>query len=147
MNNNKIGYKVHRTTGATVVELVCAALNVVAIGLGVVTMLRHPGAGALVSPLLTAPGVALMLALAYCPSTFNVPDDSPAEAYRLTVQMLRALAVVCSLLSLGLTATLLAGVDPTVCIVGFLLAFVPGLLWYVVRLNRAIRSGGARSSS
>ncbi len=75
-------------------------------------------------------GVLLMLFLAYKPETFNIPDNSPAEMFVVTVKFIRYVAVLMSLMSFGITLNAFLGFNPTVIMAGFGLLFVPLLCWY-----------------
>lgn len=88
-------------------------------------------------------GILLVLALAYCPTTFNIPDDSPAELFAATVLLLRITALWLGLLTLGITLCMFFGFSPTLVSGVWGLLFVPLLCWYFhvyIKVKRNRRS-------
>lgn len=88
------------------------------------------GVALLINTLSAGFGILLILVLAYCPTTFNIPDNSPAELFAATVLLLRITALWLGLLMLGIAICMFLGSSPAlVSGVGGLL-FVPLLCWY-----------------
>jgi len=82
----------------------------------------------------------LMLFFAYKPETFNIPDDSPARLFLVTVRFLRYAAVLMSLMSLGMALSAVLGFTPTVVAASSTLLFVPLLCWYFYEYMKVKRN-------
>lgn len=132
MNKNNINFQVHRTKESTLIELVCGLLVLLSFILSIVLFIkvREAGVGMLLQTGSIGFGVLLMLFLAYKPETFNIPDNSPAEMFVVTVKFIRYVAVLMSLMSFGITLNAFLGFNPTVIMAGFGLLLVPLLCWY-----------------
>lgn len=132
MNKNNINFQVHRTKESTLIELISGLLVLLSLILSIVLFIkvREAGAGMLLQTGSIGFGVLLMLFLAYKPETFNIPDNSPAEMFVVTVKFIRYVAVLMSLMSFGITLNAFLGFNPTVIMAGFGLLFVPLLCWY-----------------
>lgn len=132
MNKNNIHFQVRRTKGGTIVEVVSGLLVLISLLLSILLLSKSPEDGVvlLVNTLSVGFGVLLVLALAYCPTTFNIPDDSPAELFAATVLLLRITALWLGLLMLSITLCTFFGFSPTLVSGVWGLLFVPLLCWY-----------------
>ena len=132
MNKNNIHFQVHRTKAGTLIELVCGLLVLLSLILSIVLFIkvREAGGAMLIQTGSIGFAVLLILFLAYKPETFNIPDDSPAEMFIVTVKFIRYIAVLISLMSLGITLSAFLSFNPTVVMAGFGLLLVPLLCWY-----------------
>lgn len=132
MNKNNIHFQVCRTKGGTIVEVVSGLLVLISLLLSFLLLSKSPEDGVvlLVNTLSVGFGVLLVLALAYCPTTFNIPDDSPAELFAATVLLLRITALWLGLLMLSITLCMFFGFSPTLVSGVWGLLFVPLLCWY-----------------
>ncbi len=142
MNKNNINFQVHRTKESTLVELLCLLLMLISLILSIILFfnVRQAGVGMLVQTGAVGLGVLLMLFFAYKPETFNIPDDSPARLFLVTVRFLRYAAVLMSLMSLGMTLSAVLGFTPTVVAASSALLFVPLLCWYFYEYMRVKRN-------
>ena len=142
MNKNNINFQVHRTKESTLVELLCLLLMLISLILSIILFfnVRQAGVGMLVQTGAVGLGVLLMLFFAYKPETFNIPDDSPARLFLVTVRFLRYAAVLMSLMSLGMTLSAVLGFTPTVVAASSALLFVPLLCWYFYDYMRVKRN-------
>lgn len=132
MNKNNIHFQVRRTKGGTIVEVVSGLLVLISLLLSILLLSKSPEDGVvlLINTLSVGFGVLLVLALAYCPTTFNIPDDSPAELFAATVLLLRITALWLGLLMLSITLCTFFGFSPTLVSGVWGLLFVPLLYWY-----------------
>lgn len=132
MNKNNIHFQVHRTKEGTLIELISGLLVLLSLILSIVLFIkvREAGGAMFLQTGTLGFAVLLMLFLAYKPETFNIPDDSPAELFIVTVKFLRYVAVLMSLMSLGITLSAFLSFNPTVMMAGFGLLLVPLLCWY-----------------
>ena len=137
MNNNSINFKVHRTKEGTIFEVTSAVLIALAIALSFVVMNRNPdvGRGMVIQSFIMAGSTALSLILAYAPHTFNIPDDSPAEAFVATIRLVRLASVLMASLSLGITLTALFGLQPVALLIGYGVILVGMIGWYMYRMH------------
>lgn len=142
MNKNNINFQVHRTKESTLVELLCLLLMLISLILSIILFfnVRQAGVGMLVQTGAVGLGVLLMLFFAYKPETFNIPDDSPARLFLVTVRFLRYAAVLMSLMSLGMTLSAVLGFTPTVVAASSALLFVPLLCWYFYEYMKVKRN-------
>ena len=142
MNKNNINFQVHRTKESTLVELLCLLLMLISLILSIILFFNvcQAGVGMLVQTGAVGLGVLLMLFFAYKPETFNIPDDSPARLFLVTVRFLRYAAVLMSLMSLGMTLSAVLGFTPTVVAASSALLFVPLLCWYFYEYMRVKRN-------
>lgn len=142
MNKNNINFQVHRTKESTLVELLCGLLMLISLILSIILFfnVRQAGVGMLVQTGAVGLGVLLMLFFAYKPETFNIPDDSPARLFLVTVRFLRYAAVLMSLMSLGMTLSAVLGFTPTVVAASSALLFVPLLCWYFYEYMKVKRN-------
>jgi hypothetical protein len=142
MNKNNINFQVHRTKESTLVELLCGLLMLISLILSIILFfnVRQAGVGMLVQTGAVGLGVLLMLFFAYKPETFNIPDDSPARLFLVTVRFLRYAAVLISLMSLGMTLSVVLGFTPTVVAASSALLFVPLLCWYFYEYMKVKRN-------
>ena len=142
MNKNNINFQVHRTKESTLVELLCLLLMLISLILSIILFfnVRQAGVGMLVQTGAVGLGVLLMLFFAYKPETFNIPDDSPARLFLVTVRFLRYAAVLISLMSLGMTLSVVLGFTPTVVAASSALLFVPLLCWYFYEYMKVKRN-------
>lgn len=142
MNKNNINFQVHRTKESTLVELLCGLLMLISLILSIILFfnVRQAGVGMLVQTGTVGLGVLLMLFFAYKPETFNIPDDSPARLFLVTVRFLRYAAVLMSLMSLGMTLSAVLGFTPTVVAASSTLLFVPLLCWYFYEYMKVKRN-------
>ena len=142
MNKNNINFQVHRTKESTLVELLCGLLMLISLILSIILFFNvcQAGVGMLVQTGAVGLGVLLMLFFAYKPETFNIPDDSPARLFLVTVRFLRYAAVLMSLMSLGMTLSAVLGFTPTVVAASSALLFVPLLCWYFYEYMKVKRN-------
>ena len=142
MNKNNINFQVYRTKESTLVELLCLLLMLISLILSIILFfnVRQAGVGMLVQTGAVGLGVLLMLFFAYKPETFNIPDDSPARLFLVTVRFLRYAAVLISLMSLGMTLSVVLGFTPTVVAASSALLFVPLLCWYFYEYMKVKRN-------
>lgn len=142
MNKNLNNYSVHRTKESTIVELACGGILLLSFVLGIVLTSRHSPVGGpmVLQTIICASSVLLTLVLAYAPHTFNIPDDSPAELYALTVSLLRIAALLMALMSLGVTLSVMFNAGPVPIIVAFTIAFIPLIVWYAVKKHRITKA-------
>lgn len=142
MNKNNINFQVYRTKESTLVELLCLLLMLISLILSIILFfnVRQAGVGMLVQTGAVGLGVLLVLFFAYKPETFNIPDDSPARLFLVTVRFLRYAAVLMSLMSLGMTLSAVLGFTPTVVAASSALLFVPLLCWYFYEYMRVKRN-------
>ena len=144
MNKNNINFQVHRTTEGTVCEAVSGLLLLLSLIFSIIIMYhsKEAGAGMLIQTGVIAFCVVLILVLAYHPSTFNIPDDSPAELFVATVRFLRYTAVLTSMLSLAITLSSFLGFPGEIVPSIFGICFVPLMCWYFYVYFKARRHHG-----
>lgn len=142
MNKNNIHFQVRRTKGGTIVEVVSGLLVLISLLLSFLLLSKSPedGVALLINTLSVGFGVLLVLALAYCPTTFNIPDDSPAELFAATVLLLRITALWLGLLMLSITLCMFFGFSPTLVSGVWGLLFIPLLCWYFRAYIKAKRN-------
>lgn len=142
MNNNSINFQTPRTRLGTICELSCGIMLLLSLALSFVVLNNNPEAGKamIMQSFITACSVALVLFFAYLPHTFNIPDDSPAEAFWATIRLLRIVALLSSALSLGITLTALFGAKPDVLVAAFIIVIVAALVWYLLKM-RSCKAG------
>jgi len=141
MNDNKIGYVTQRTTKAKLIELICAVLVIAMWVMMVVGFIQEKKLGALMllEAFLGTMGTGMMLYLAYCPNTFNLPKQPKAEHYTLTVWLLRVMALISALLIVLVDLTLLGltGKQTIQWLIFTLIGVMVSItVWYVVKMKR-----------
>jgi len=144
MNKNNINFQVHRTTEGTICEAVSGLLILLSLIFSIIIMYHSKEAGSamLIQTGIIAFCVVLILVLAYHPSTFNIPDDSPAELFIATVRFLRYTAVLTSMLSLAITLSSFLGFPGEIVPSLFGICFVPLMCWYFYVYFKARRHHG-----
>ncbi|MBQ8655985.1 MAG: hypothetical protein IJ527_02865 [Prevotella sp.] len=141
MNKNNINFQVHRTKEGTIFEIVSALLVLMSLALSVILFfkVREAGSAMLIHTGIISFCVLLMLVLAYQPSTFNIPDNSPASLFIATVRFLRITAVLLGLMALGVTVSAYLSFSPQLVFGVFGFLFVPALCWYLAVYMKAKR--------
>jgi len=132
MNNNNIDFKVGRTREGTVFEIVTAVTIVLSFIFSAYLIKKDPEAGKpmMVMSIIMAFSSALTLLLAYMPNTFNIPDDSPAEAFIATIRLLRIISVMSTALALAITLVVMFGKTPVVPLIVYAVLIVVLMGWY-----------------
>ena len=138
MNKNLNNVRIYRTQEGTIFEVACAIIIILSFILSIVQLSRghHLGGAMLMQTIISGVSILLLLVLAYAPHTFNIPDDSPAELYWATVRLLRIIAVLAALLSLGITLCSLFGFEPKLLIIVFVVACIVLCVWHQVKQTR-----------
>lgn len=149
MNNNSINYRTPRTVVGTVCEIFAAVVIVLSVVLSIVMVTQHHHAGSamLIQSGVMAFSTALMLFLAYCPSTFNIPDDSPAEVFDVTVLLLRVISILSALLSLVITLSAMFGKNPKQVAIGYVVVVIAFSVWYTVKAQQFRHKGSRKEES
>ena len=142
MNKNNINFQVCRTKEGTIAELVCGVLLLMSLILSLILLIkvREAGIAMLIQTGVMGFGVILMLVLAYHPKTFNVPDDSPAELYVVTIRFLRYIAVLTALMTLGITLSAFLGFNPVAMMCALGIIFVILMCWYLYQSIKTKRN-------
>jgi hypothetical protein len=138
MNKNNINFQVHRTTEGTICEAVSGLLILLSLIFSIIIMYHSKEAGSamLIQTGIIALSVVLILVLAYAPHTFNIPDDSPASVFLATIRMIRIIALMSAVLSLGITLCALFGYEPSVLLAVYVAVIVVATGWYLLKIKR-----------
>ena len=138
MNNNSINFQTPRTRLGTICEISCGVIMLLAIILSFVVLDKNPQAGKamIAQSLISAFSVGIVLFFAYLPHTFNIPDDSPASVFLATIRMIRIIALMSAVLSLGITLCALFGYEPGVLLAVYVAVIVVATGWYLLKIKR-----------
>ena len=141
MNKNLNNVRICRTLEGTIFEVACATIVLLSLVFSIVLLGNESRMGGvmLMQTIISGVSVLLMLVLAYAPHTFNIPDDSPAELYWTTVRLMRIIALLAALLSLGITLHALFGAEPKLLVIAFVVTCVALCVWYHVKQRRIMK--------
>ena len=116
--------------------LLPGARSVVSVLLGYKPSQRVEGKAMIAQSLISAFSVGIVLFFAYLPHTFNIPDDSPASVFLATIRMIRIIALMSAVLSLGITRCALFGYEPRVLLAVYVAVIVIATVWYLLKIKR-----------